>query len=955
MHPALARLNQVLRDKGETEEDAKLAVLTVEHAARAISEEMQMDQATLAHALDALSTWDISRRILDAVPSIADAKARPHAENAAAESGRPGIEHCRSDAASSVTNAAWRIAYRLGSTRTGLRVLHCLCRPASGSSTQSPEHHRWLLAYMTACNALAKERNSLQTGISSWAPQELEQAIGTHAATQELPLLEQAILALRQQFLHTHAPDAPRIDAPGAWAITAVENGFTSMESLQAPAARLEKLATKWVERALSGSPSRRGLAHALQESRMLFRRYNPQRKKSPFLGLYLSGSGAPGSFGVADSSGLSSQRAIAAALEEMKQALAETPAPMSRRRNIDGGAQFVQAAVSQDLRPDESLAREVRRAIVKYWSAPERMSLLGAAGRIPMHELERLEEKVLSRMAMPSRVSPDVRTNISVRSDIQRLLQAENRTMDASTLRMLADGIPGCDRKRIDHLLNAATSAPSPHKLAPELSRKDLSKGLCCALQHMDLGSRINLSSGGLLGIGSKGASGTLSGLFGSGLLRYRLDARYVRSRQAMCEIGASHYGAEMLVGTQTQVRQQLGAGAFAGVQIGPASLGGGLDIAVARDTTSTSSVLLRLARPENGAHEIKQSLESMQDVVRFILEKPASGGRITGKPDKDLLIRLFEQFPDLSIGQKAPSAEPNRSTAAKAALSVGAFFRKGLFRSGLGASCMAEHRRFHRYHYQESSGRLRVERTTFGQMKRLNISAGIHAAGLALPVLGSNARADGGTTGEGGGADSIQWTQNTPGADFLQWNADAYRNGLATRITLVSEHGEVKQHSSCTRVHINAHHYVETIRSDLSAWADCMAKRWNSASYAAGGVAREMARTDARHRITGFLDCVARNADPAQTFHEHFELQPHAVRRLNALRELERQAGDAPAAGAYRKMIQATLENESYWEPVHLLVYDASIEQRGKRIDLLLKAASSHDKGTTRIVQML
>jgi hypothetical protein len=987
---------------------AGVPMVTLSHVVHAIASERNLDCHALASALRTLRTFDLEdalgRAQRGSVPELRHQRQFPCAANVAGKPPGHSDQH-----------NAWLIAYRLGSSAEGLRLLKDICAQDRRTDASGPdiavdaalaaEKDQLMATFMTAGNALASieasnnmsnERamsggtsvmtaGTVAKARSSVDPASLlARAAATETNAGTLSLLDKAFAALGHRFAQLDVPDAERTEVPHAWAITAVDNGFFTYDSMKAPAARLEKLATKWIDRATPKEMLGKRLASAWKTGKFGFRFFNPYQKKSPFHALGKTAGRDGINFGTADQSVLGKNRSMAAAIEsligslEQREAcdhalLKEPPhgkinalprhAGLRQRRapqHDESGSLFKKTplygthGIHGTLEQRASIRNLVRLEVLRFWSASNQFLHLTDEKRIAEHDLKKIVETLCERL-MPCVMQAGLNEADFLKM-VHDMFNAENLRLQPETLGDLAREIqePGKARKTLQLLEHPRTGIAKP-TLMKQFSRANLIDTLCTLLDRMDKGSRVNLSSGGIMGAGLKGTAATISRIFSGWIFRTRVDARYEEARQAVCELGVMTHGVEMLVGTQKIKRKQAGFGFFAGAELASSALlGVGGDVAISRETSSTNAVLLRFPRPRAGLPEMNQTVNDFKDVIKFVLKERLENPMLPPGEEDNLFIRLFKRFPDLSIGQKGSSTPSNATTGFKASFVGGAILKAGIYRAGASVTAEAEHRRFHDYRYFEKTGRVRIERFTNGRATSVNVAAGINAASLAVGITGFKGRADRRSINEGGGADSIRWTQGTPNLDVVHINADIYKRGLASRTTLITEAGEVNERSSMVKIHTSARHFSKAIRTRLEHWTDCMTRRWHPEAYARGGIERQTVLAQERAKISQFLDGVVQNAEPTQTFQEHLEIRPEARRELTALYELARHACKG-SAKEYQRIIQARINSEDSWEPAHLVAYDGTMSQQSTRLDMLLKIGTLHNKGSTRIVKII
>lgn len=509
---------------------------------------------------------------------------------------------------------------------------------------------------------------------------------------------------------------------------------------------------------------------------------------------------------------------------------------------------------------------------------------------------------------SLASRLSelPELRALAGVRLDAQALGQWFSQAREASG----GDGVETPEdvpwvQVVSSALTRAEEEAEGRDTRVPVINRETVRSALKDIIANIEGSSRLRLSSGGIVGVGLRQVTASISALASAFFLRGRLDARAQRGRQAVFEIAMPPYDMEIVLGTQRQTAGQVGVGAFVGPDIGVAKVGVNIDtVFYGKERSYVGGISLRLPRVGRPVPELRAEFSALVDALL-----DGSEGGVNAGEGPPLLQHLLQDFPELTVNRIGSAGDGRRrhglgadiagsigQWAAKVSASVGGF---------------VEAQRDVTKHYADATGRMRVERSIVGNTARAG--GGIRASvGVAAAVASETAMS--------GGVDlSIATAQFGVGAERIL-------SGMFDRREAVYEDGRLHPLS-----------FVETEYQDVQAFLAAMAPQieaWVDAGIDGA-------------RLDDLLDAIRQHAAPTHSFATRSTVTPETRARDDAYRSALQlcalhPSGLTEAVSAFAGAIEAQWKDPAAVQPYSLRSYERNMVQTTQGVELVMQLAS-------------
>lgn len=474
------------------------------------------------------------------------------------------------------------------------------------------------------------------------------------------------------------------------------------------------------------------------------------------------------------------------------------------------------------------------------------------------------------------------------------------------------------------------------------QVSREGIRGALKHIVANIEGSSRLRLSSGGIVGVGLRNLTATVSSLASGFLLRGRVDARKQWGRQAVFEIAMPPYDMEVMIATQRQHAVQFGVGAFVGPDLAVVKAGGNVDLtAYGSESADLKGVTLRLPRIGRPVSELRTEFALLVDKL---LDGTAAEA---GQAQEPLLKQLLQDFPKLTVNQigEAGDERKRHGITGEGVAAVQGF---GM-RAGVSAGAAVEAQRGVIRHYEDASGSMQVER---------------HIAGWGVRG-GLGARLSAGPSVDTG---PVKLSSGNTDTTIVGISADLFVTGSAERREAVYQDGRLHKIS-----------FKETEHQNLDSFlADVKARRddWVQARLESPGTSRT---ADTEHRtLQRFLDDVSAYNRPTHTFAFRSTIRPEAAERIDAYRSTERLAqrmldraaragasGDAAVPipiGSSQAAIHAAIQAakqavEDEWanpasvQPYSLRAYERVSAQSSLGLNLIAQFSSQHAADASHI----
>ncbi|GKT22160.1 hypothetical protein [Acidovorax sp. SUPP3334] len=773
------------------------------------------------------------------------------------------------DASAAARRAAWQVAAALAGTPTGLDVLQAVvARPVDAAHSQD---FALLLKAATGMPARHAERGDPAAILAS------AQALGT--------LTGQAVACAAARM--AGEAEAAR---PHQWALTAVRNDLFDTgpgTDFAAVDARLMKTG-RWIERA---TPER---------SRLL---RNPIFGKSPFRALRHGTQNVERGPAIARHR-LARETALREAAVALKdQLIAAAPSTRSPRPGqVPQGllraavlAHCLQAPAPQPLERD-GFDDDARADI-----ADRLANLLTPA---PAPGLQRQ----LAQM-------PQLTALADLRLDAKAMGEwfSAARTAGGSETAQGTREAPGAPEAQAlpwvqavsTALARAEEEAEGRDTRVPVVTRETVRSALKDIIGNIEGSSRLRLSSGGLVGVGLRQITSSISAVASAFFLRGRVDGRAQRGRQAVFEIAMPPYDMELVLGSQRQVSKQIGVGAFVGPDIGVAKAGVNVDtLLYGKDKADIQGISLRLPRVGRPVPELRAEFSALVDAMLDGSEGGAQAGDAT-----PLLQRLLQDFPELTVNRIGTAGDGRRRHGAGADLmaAVGQWGAK----VSAGAGGFVEAQRNVTKHYADATGHMRVERSIQGHA--LRAGAGVKAS------AGPFTSAASGTSFSGGVDVSLATAQFGVSAEHIL-------SGVFDRREAVYEAGRLHPLSFVETEYQKVDAFMQAVQPHMEEWVDAGADPG---------------------RLEGLLADIREHAAPTHSFAARYIVTPEARAQNDAYRSSMQLCGQHPsglpqAVAALAGTIEAKWEDPASVQPYSLRSYERNSVQQTQGVDVVVQLAS-------------
>ncbi|MDA8448655.1 hypothetical protein M5C97_05400 [Acidovorax sp. NCPPB 3859] len=672
---------------------------------------------------------------------------------------------------------------------------------------------------------------------------------------------------------------------PHRWALAAVRNDLFETgpgSDFAAIDARLVKTG-RWIERA------------APQRGRLL---RNPLVGKTPFTALRHGTQGVERGPAIARH-----RRAREAALREAAEGLRAHLSDAALRMRTPGPGQA-----------PEALLRAAVLAHCLQAPAPEPLEREGLdaaargdiAGRLAGMLSPGLDADGRTGLAHRLAGAPALQALATLRLDERTMGQwlDEARAVAGAATQAAGDG-PEALHAASAALARAREEVEGRDTRVPVVDRETVRAALKEIIARLEGSSRLRLSSGGLVGVGLRQITSSVSAIASAFFLRGRIDGRVQRGRQAVFEIAMPPYDMEIVLGTQRQAARQVGVGAFVGPDIGLAKAGVNVDtVLYGRERADVSGISLRLPRVGRPVPELRAEFSALVDALLDGCHGGAPPG--DGPP---LLQRLLQAFPELTVNRIGRAGDGRR----RHAVGVDAAASAGHWGAKLSGSVggFVEAQRNVTKHYADATGHMRVERSIEGHLNKAGVAARVSAGfGTALAS----------TTAASGGVDlSVAALQAGAAVENVF-------SGLSRRREAVYEAGRLHPLS-----------FVETEYQNVEAFLDAMGPQ--AADWVDAGIERP--------RLDALLQAVRQHAAPIHSFAARCTVTPAMRQRDDAYRSAPQLCAQHPgglpdAAQALAARIESQWTDPAAVQPYSLRSYERHMVQRTRGIDLVVQWAS-------------
>ncbi len=673
--------------------------------------------------------------------------------------------------------------------------------------------------------------------------------------------------------------------APHRWALAAVRNDLFETgpgSDFAAIDARLEKTG-RWIERA------------APQQGRLP---RNPLVGKTPFTALRHGTQGVERGPAIARH-----RRAREAALREAAGSLQAHLAEAALGMRTPGPGQV-----------PEALLRAAVLAHCLQTPAPEPLEREGfdeaaqhdIAGRLAAMLSPGLDADGRAGLARRLSGAPALQALATLRFDARTMGQwlDEARAAAGAATQVAGDG-PEDLRAASAALARAREEVVGRDTRLPVVDRETVRTALKEIIARLEGSSRLRLSSGGLVGVGLRQITSSVSAIASAFFLRGRIDGRVQRGRQAIFEIAMPPYDMEIVLGTQRQAARQVGVGAFVGPDIGIAKAGVNVDtVLYGSERADVSGISLRLPRVGRPVPELRAEFSALVDALLDGCHGGADPG--DGPP---LLQRLLQAFPELTVNRIGRAGDGRR----RHALGVDAAASAGRWGAKLSGSVggFVEAQRNVTKHYADATGHMRVERSIEGHQTKAGVAARV-SAGFGTLLASATAAS--------GGVDlSVAALQAGAAAENVF-------SGLSRRREAVYEAGRLHPLSFVETEYQNVEAFLEAMEPQAAAWVDA-------------GIERP--------QLDALLQAVRQHAAPIHSFAARSTVTPAMRQRDDAYRSAlqlcaQHPGGPPDAAQALAARIESQWTDPAAVQPYSLRSYERHMVQQTRGIDLVVQWAS-------------
>lgn len=442
------------------------------------------------------------------------------------------------------------------------------------------------------------------------------------------------------------------------------------------------------------------------------------------------------------------------------------------------------------------------------------------------------------------------------------------------------------------------------------EPTREAIIHALTDLLSDLRLGSRLRLMGGHTVGIGTRGLSGTLSGILAGGAgLRMRVDLRAEAGRHAALELAVAPHSFEIFVGTMRIRNTHAGGGTGVLLGIGPWRLGAmGDAVLVGVDRRDASGLILRLPRKESTQAQTR--IEFAELLQELLAARP--DGKGVDHPGS-LLRELLEKHPTLSVTVTGEYSE--RRVRSSIAGEASARVALGPWRLGGAATAIQEFNPSVRTRFRDLTGTIRVDG---------------HSEGRGARTAGEVRATTNPTLGVGHGL-----RLGLPSAEAKE-SVELRIDGARRRYRLAEEDGRLKA-SACVRdmEFEQPQAFARTVVGDLDFWLPTAVKRAGLSD-----LDTEEARTAAREAVRNFLSDAERDFNGNQYFIARARLKAGVAKTIDDYQAFARlgERSTDPAlqaeAARCRAQVEEILEDRASWEPRSLRVAERGIRQSGPQL---------------------
>ncbi|BFO54301.1 hypothetical protein [Acidovorax sacchari] len=768
--------------------------------------------------------------------------------------------------AAAARQAAWRTAAALAATPMGQDVLQAVVAvPVEAASRQD------FALLLKAAAALPQTAEGLAGGVDPAA------LLARAGAREGLPDRAIACAAARM------AGDVQAAQ-PHRWALAAVRNDLFDTgpgSDFAAIDARLVKTG-RWIERA------------APQRGRLL---RNPLVGKTPFTALRHGTQGVERGPAIARH-----RRAREAALREAAEGLRAHLADAALRMRTPGPGQV-----------PEALLRAAVLAHCLQTPAPEPLEREGFDAEARGHIAGRLAGMLSPGLDAAGRAGLAHRLAAAPALQALAVLRFDARTMEQwldEARAVAGTAAPAARDGPVDLHAASAALARAREEVAgrdtsvPVIDRETVRTALKEIIARLEGSSRLRLSSGGLVGVGLRQITSSVSAVASAFFLRGRIDGRVQRGRQAVFEIAMPPYDMEIVLGTQRQAARQVGVGAFVGPDIGLAKAGVNVDtVLYGRERAEVNGISLRLPRVGRPVPELRAEFSALVDA----LLDGCHGGMQPGD-GTPLLQRLLQAFPELTVNRIGRAGDGRR----RHALGVDAAASAGYWGAKLSGSVggFVEAQRNVTKHYADATGHMRVERSIEGHLDKAGVAARV-SAGFGTTLAS-------GTAASGGVDLSLAALQAGAAVEHVF-------SGLSRRREAVYEAGRLHPLSFVETEYQNVDAFLEAMEPQAADWVDA-------------GI--EQPRLDA------LLQAVRQHAAPIHSFAARSTVTPAMRQRDDAYRSAlqlcaQHPGGPPGAAQALAARIESQWADPAAVQPYSLRSYERHMVQQTRGIDLVVQWA--------------
>ncbi|WP_245541881.1 hypothetical protein [Uliginosibacterium gangwonense] len=443
--------------------------------------------------------------------------------------------------------------------------------------------------------------------------------------------------------------------------------------------------------------------------------------------------------------------------------------------------------------------------------------------------------------------------------------------------------------------------------------------------IEQMDGSSRLRLSSGGVLGVGLRQVTATLSSLVSGLFIRGRIDARKQIGNHAVFEIAMTTYDMEIVIGRQRQSAHQFGLGGSVGPNLGIAKAGGGADaVLYGRETSEIEGISLRIPRIGRPVPEVRAEFAKLFD---RLLDGPTAtpatpeSSHTSASGQAGFLPTLLQEFPTLVVNRIGQASEAH--TRHGLSLEGGASVKVPFARATAGVGVSTEVNSSQTRHYQDATGVMKIDRQVKGWSAKAGIGAKI---GAGLNLNASAATLSSGNTDLGVSA-----------------SLDVLNTGRNLRRETVYQSGRMLPVSFIEEEYQNAHAFADHVTPQLDRWSQARTAR---------GENRQVSMEKAN--LEKFLHEVQDQSTPMHSYGARNMLTPDAVARINMLdscKALAQRQTPESQASLTQEMSSAFLNtNEAEWnakenrKPYSLRSYKRVTTQTGTGINFGVQLGTQH-----------